>query len=63
MNAANEVAVCAYLEGKTGFLDMPRIIQYTMDAAAFSKAISIESLEESDMTSRKIATDYIYKNR
>ena len=32
MNAANEVLVRAFLEGKIGFMDIPRIIKKTMDA-------------------------------
>jgi len=32
MNAVNEVLVRAFLEGKIGFMDIPRIIKKTMDA-------------------------------
>ena len=30
-NAANEAAVAGFLKGKTGFLDIPRIISEAMD--------------------------------
>ena len=31
LNAANEVAVAAFLEGKMGFLDIPRLIEWAME--------------------------------
>jgi 1-deoxy-D-xylulose-5-phosphate reductoisomerase len=62
LNAANEVAVCAFLEGRIGFLNMPQVVEYTMDKACFALDISVKLLEESDMEARKIANEYIYKN-
>jgi 1-deoxy-D-xylulose-5-phosphate reductoisomerase len=32
LNAANEVAVEGFLEGKLGFMAIPRVIEKTMDA-------------------------------
>ncbi len=32
LNAANEVAVAAFLDGRIGFLDIPRVVQQTMAA-------------------------------
>ena len=32
LNAANEIAVEVFLEGKLGFMDIPRVIERTMDA-------------------------------
>lgn len=62
LNAANEVAVCAFLEGRIGFLNMPQVVEYTMDKACFTMDISVKLLEDSDMEARKIANEYIYKN-
>lgn len=62
LNAANEVAVCAFLEGRIGFLNMPRVVEYTMNKMHPAKDISLDLLEESDMEARKIANEFIYKN-
>jgi len=43
MNAANEVAVAAFLERKLGFLQIPRLISRVMDA---HQPVELESLEQ-----------------
>ncbi|MFN8239327.1 MAG: 1-deoxy-D-xylulose-5-phosphate reductoisomerase [Bacteroidales bacterium] len=62
MNAANEVAVCAFLEGRIGFLDMPVVVEHTMGKVSFHDNADIALLENSDMEARRTATDFIYKN-
>jgi 1-deoxy-D-xylulose-5-phosphate reductoisomerase len=61
LNAANEVAVDAYLNGDVGFLQMPDIVEYVMNKAEFSSDPDLEFLEISDMNGRKAAQDYINK--
>jgi 1-deoxy-D-xylulose-5-phosphate reductoisomerase len=55
LNAANEVAVAAFLEGRTGFTDIPRIIEKTMDSLAGQAADSLEVLLEADAQARETA--------
>jgi 1-deoxy-D-xylulose-5-phosphate reductoisomerase len=48
MNAANEIAVSAFLEGKIGFLDIPEIIERAMERYAMITDPSIEEIIELD---------------
>ncbi len=43
LNAANEVAVGAFLEGRCGFADIPRLIGRALDAHAAARADDLES--------------------
>lgn len=44
LNAANEAAVEAFLEGRVGFLQMPRLIQETMERHQTRQTISLEDI-------------------
>ena len=44
MNAANEVAVKAFLEDRIGFYDIPRIIETVMDGTAFTAAPALDEI-------------------
>ena len=44
MNAANEVAVAAFLAGKIGFYDIPALIEKAMETVPFVKAPVLEDL-------------------
>lgn len=59
MNAANEVAVAAFLEGRCGFLDIARCVEGVMDSHVPSEVQSVEQLEEVDAVSRKAAADIL----
>jgi 1-deoxy-D-xylulose-5-phosphate reductoisomerase len=61
LNAANEMAVNAFLNEKTGFLQMSDIVEYTMEHSDFSASPDLDSLEISDCNAREIATNYINK--
>jgi 1-deoxy-D-xylulose-5-phosphate reductoisomerase len=61
LNAANEVAVDAFLKGRIKFLQMPDIVEYTMDKTGFSADPDLELLEITDKSGRKTALDYINK--
>jgi 1-deoxy-D-xylulose-5-phosphate reductoisomerase len=55
LNAADEVAVAAFLEGKIGFNDIPRIIEYVL---AVTNARPLESIKEvlnADTEARSLA--------
>lgn len=59
LNAANEVAVQAFLEGKIGFLDIARINRQCVEVAGFVKQPSLDDYMTSDADARKLALDLI----
>ena len=61
LNAANEVAVEAFLQGKLAFTAMPDLIGETMRQVAFVPRPSIDDYIETDRVSRRVATDYLHK--
>lgn len=56
MNAANEIAVRLFLEGKIGFNDIPKFIEQVMGSCPFIEKPSIEQLLESDREARDLMT-------
>ena len=54
-NAANEVAVAAFLDGRLPFLGIPEVAERTLDAADGSPATDVESLHEADREARRLA--------
>ena len=54
-NAANEVAVAAFLDGRLPFLGIPEVVEHTLDAADGSPASDVESLHEADREARRLA--------
>ena len=61
LNAANEVVVNAFLEGKVSFLDMPRIIEQTMERTDFIAEPELEDYTNSDSDARKIAETQVFQ--
>jgi 1-deoxy-D-xylulose-5-phosphate reductoisomerase len=61
LNAANEVAVNAFLEGKLGFLDMSGVIEKTMNSVAFLATPDLNDYVETDSEARKIAGSYLFR--
>lgn len=61
MNAANELAVNAFLEGKLGFLDMPAIIEKTMKSMTYIATPDLNDYVETDSEARKIAESYLFR--
>ena len=61
-NAANEIAVGAFLEGKIGFLEIPRIVEYVIRNSMPGKdeADTIEAVLDNDKKARKLAQDFLY---
>jgi 1-deoxy-D-xylulose-5-phosphate reductoisomerase len=55
MNAANEVAVAAFLTGECGFLDIERIVDTVMNAHTPEKLESIDHVEAVDAWAREAA--------
>ena len=54
-NAANEVAVAAFLAGRIGFLDVAEIVERTLAAVSGVPADDLEALTEADAEARRIA--------
>jgi 1-deoxy-D-xylulose-5-phosphate reductoisomerase len=59
MNAANEIAVYAFLRNRIGFLDMTDVIERTMQKVSFIQKPSLEEYYESDGEARNYAADLI----
>jgi 1-deoxy-D-xylulose-5-phosphate reductoisomerase len=59
MNAANEIAVYAFLRNRIGFLDMTDVIEKTMQKIPFISKPSLEEYFESDGEARTYAADII----
>jgi len=55
LNAADEVAVAAFLEGSIGFNDIPRIIEDVLEATSSGKLESIGKVLEADTEARRLA--------
>lgn len=62
LNAANEVAVAAFLEDKIGFLEMSDLISETMGCGTFLANPTLEDYVQSDQLSRELATHWVEKN-
>ena len=54
-NAANEVAVAAFLEGRLPFLGISDVAERTLDAADGSPAVDVEALHDADREARRLA--------
>src|SRR6187551_2478947 len=59
MNAANELAVFAFLHNRIGFLDITDIVEKTMDKVSFIDHPSMDDYFESDGEARSFAADVI----
>jgi 1-deoxy-D-xylulose-5-phosphate reductoisomerase len=55
LNAADEVAVAAFLDGQIGFLGIPHVIQGTLDETAVTHPESIEQVLSVDSDARQVA--------
>ncbi len=59
MNAANEIAVFAFLRNRINFLDMTDVIEKTMQQVPFIENPTLEEYFESDGEARNFAADII----
>jgi 1-deoxy-D-xylulose-5-phosphate reductoisomerase len=55
LNAANEIAVHAFLGRRLAFLDIPRVIEGTLEAAEDRPVRNFEDLYDADAESRRLA--------
>jgi 1-deoxy-D-xylulose-5-phosphate reductoisomerase len=59
LNAANEVAVHAFMEGRLTFLGIPEVIEGTLDRLPGVPVRAFESLYDADRRAREIAADLV----
>lgn len=59
MNGANEIAVAEFLKGRLAFLEMPRVIEHTMQKCSFVDKPDFEDYFATNDEARRIAQDYI----
>lgn len=57
LNAANEIAVEAFLAGRIGFLDIAAVAQATLERAVLRRPGNLQEVAELDEEARRIATD------
>lgn len=59
LNAANEVAAQAFLEGRIGFTDIARVCEYTVAQRAPNGEAALETVLADDSAARVIASRYV----
>jgi 1-deoxy-D-xylulose-5-phosphate reductoisomerase len=59
LNAANEVAVSAFLQGRIAFLGIPALVEDTLEALPAASADSLDTLLAADRQARRHAGDAI----
>jgi len=62
LNAANEVAVDAFLNEKIGFLQIPQIIESTLNNVSIEEAVDLDRVLSADKASRQYAEELIKNN-
>ncbi len=63
LNAANEVAVAAFLQNETSFMSIPVIISQTLEHVAGTPADSLEAVLDADARARSCALRLLSANR
>jgi 1-deoxy-D-xylulose-5-phosphate reductoisomerase len=59
LNAANEVAVQAFLADKIAFMDIPRLIEDTLCSVSVGEVLQLEDLIAVDQEARQVAMSWI----
>jgi 1-deoxy-D-xylulose-5-phosphate reductoisomerase len=59
LNAANEIAVEAFLQKQIGFTDIPRLIEAVLNDAPSGSANTVETILQQDQASREQAQRYL----
>jgi len=61
LNAADEVAVAAFLQGRIGFDHIPEVIREVLSATEVGKLESIEQVLEADAGARALARERVQR--
>jgi 1-deoxy-D-xylulose-5-phosphate reductoisomerase len=59
LNAANEVAVQAFLTDRIAFMDIPRMIEDTLSSMPITEAATLEELIVADQAARQMAESWV----
>ena len=59
LNAANEIAVQAFLDKRIGFTQIADVVKESMSVAIFNEPESLVAVQETDLKARSLATAYI----
>jgi len=59
LNAANEMAVEAFLQNRIGFLDIPEVIEQSMKQTSFIQNPGLDDYTETDRIVREKAQEFI----
>ena len=59
LNAANEVAVAAFLDGRLRYTAIPQVIRGALDTSDAAPADSLEAVLEADRHARRVANDRV----
>jgi len=59
LNAANEIAVEAFLAGRLGFTEIPRLIESVCERAEPCPAIDLDAVFTADATARRLAREWL----
>lgn len=61
MNAANEIAVNAFMNERIGFMQMPDVVEHAMEHCCFEPDPDLDSLGMTDCAARTAAENFIIK--
>lgn len=61
LNAANEIAVEAFLQEKIRFTDIPVIVEQTLSLSTIKTADELNTILEEDKATRELATELVFK--
>jgi 1-deoxy-D-xylulose-5-phosphate reductoisomerase len=59
LNAANEVAVHAFLNERLGFMGIPAVIERTLEALPAARVHSFDTLYRADAEARRVAAEQV----
>ena len=59
LNAANEIAVAAFLDRRIGFLDIARVVEAVLDRMGACPAETLDAVIGLDARSRVLANDVV----
>lgn len=63
LNAANEIAVSAFLQGQTGFLSIPALVEDTLAALPAVPADNLDILLDADATARRLTMSALTRHQ
>ncbi|WP_017431114.1 1-deoxy-D-xylulose-5-phosphate reductoisomerase [Vreelandella jeotgali] len=62
LNAANEVAVAAFLDGQLGFTDIARVVEDVLESQPVARADSIDAVVDADRRARESAQQQLVRH-